>query len=53
MANVKQKHAQVRQILTRLTGKEPVQAGEKIKFLMWTHCNITVELYEDGRMVMY
>ncbi len=53
MANVKQKHAQVRQILTRLTGKEPVQMGERSKYLMWTYHNIMVELYEDGRMVMY
>jgi hypothetical protein len=53
MDNVKQKHAEVRQILTRLTGKEPVQAGEKSKYLKWTYRNITVELYENGRMVMY
>ena len=53
MANVKQKHTQVRQILTRLTGKEPVQAGKKSKYLMWTYHNITVELYDNGRMVMY
>lgn len=53
MANVKQKHAQVRQILTRLTGKEPVQAGKESKYLMWTYHNITVELYDNGRMVMY
>ena len=53
MANVKQKHAQVRQILTRLTGKEPVQMGERSKYLMWTYHNIMVKLYEDGRMVMY
>ena len=53
MANVKQKHTQVRQILTRLTGKEPVQAGKESKYLMWTYHNITVELYDNGRMVMY
>ena len=53
MDNVKQKHAEVRQILTRLTGTEPVQAGEKSKYLMWTHRNITVKLYENDRMVMY
>lgn len=52
MDNVKQKHAQVCQILTRLTGQKPVQAGEKSKYLKWTHRNITVELYENGRMVM-
>lgn len=51
--NVEKKHSQVRRILTRLTGKEPVKSDEKIKYLKWSYHHITIELYESGRMVMY
>ncbi|MBO7587012.1 MAG: hypothetical protein J6T13_07530 [Bacteroidales bacterium] len=51
--DVGKKHSQVRQILTRLTGKEPVKSDGKSKYLLWSYHNITIKLYEDGRMVMY
>ena len=51
--HVEKKHSQVRRILTRLTGKEPVKSDEKIKYLKWSYHHITIELYESGRMVMY
>ncbi len=51
--NVKTKHQEVCHILTRLTGKEPIKSIGQSEFLTWTYRNITVELYENGRMVMY
>lgn len=53
MDNFEKKVAEVRQILTRLTGKEPVKITDKSTYLMWTYHNLTIELYEHGRMVMY
>ena len=53
MDNVETKHKEVRQILTRLTGKEPVKKVDRSTNLLWKYHNITVELYENGRMVMY
>ena len=52
--DVDKKHAEVRQILTRLTGEEPIKSTGKSKYLMWSYRHITIKLYyEDGRMVMY
>lgn len=53
MDNVETKHKEVHQILTRLTGKEPVKKVDRSINLLWKYHNITVELYENGRMVMY
>ena len=53
MDDVETKQKEVRQILTRITGKGPVKSGKKNKYLLWEYRNITVKLYEDGRMVMY
>lgn len=56
MANVKQKCAEISQILTTLTGVPPVEVTENnsnSKYLMWTYHNIIVKLYADGRMAMY
>ena len=53
MDNVEKKHMEVRQILTRLTGKEPVESNGDSKYLTWLYYNITIKLYEGGRMVMY
>ena len=52
--DVEKKHSQVRQILTRLAGKETVKSVGTVKYLMWSYRHITIKLYyEDGRMVMY
>jgi hypothetical protein len=53
MDHFEKKIAEVRRILTRLTGKEPVIITDKSTYLMWTYHNLTIELYEHGRMVMY
>lgn len=47
------KHKEVCHILTRLTDKEPIKSNGKSEFLTWTYRNISVELHENGRMVMY
>ena len=49
----KQKTEEVRRILTRLIGREPVKRVERSTYLLWEYRNITIKLYEDGRMVMY
>ena len=51
--NAKQKYADVRRILTRITGEKPVEIKEKSTYSMWTYGNITVKLYDHGRMVIY
>lgn len=51
--NAKQKCADVRRILTRIIGEKPVEIKEKRTCSVWTYGNITVELYDHGRMVMY
>lgn len=53
MENVKKKYTEVYRILTRLTGKEPVKASGNSSGSIWTFRNITIELYENGRMVMF
>jgi len=53
MENVKKKYTEVYRILTRLTGKEPVKASGSSSYSIWTLRNITIELYENGRMVMF
>jgi hypothetical protein len=53
MDNVEKKYAEVRHILTHLTGKEPVKSNGESKCLMWSYHNITIELCEGGRLVMY
>ena len=53
MDNVEKKYAEVRQILTRLTGKEPIESNGDSKYLTWLYYNITIKLYEGGRMVVY
>lgn len=53
MDNVETKHTEVCKILTRLTGKEPVKKIERSTYLLWEYHNITIKLYENGRMVMY
>lgn len=53
MDNVETKHTEVCKILTHLTGKEPVKKIERSTYLLWEYYNITIKLYEDGRMVMY
>lgn len=53
---VKQKCAEVSQILTTLTGVPPVEVTDNnsnSKFLMWTYHNIIVKLYPNGRISMY
>lgn len=49
----KQKTGEVRRILTRLIGREPVKRVERSTYLLWEYRNIIIKLYEDGRMVMY
>ena len=49
----KQKTEEVRRILTRLIGREPLKRVERSTYLLWEYRNITIKLYEDGRMVMY
>lgn len=51
--NAKQKYAEVRRILTRITGEKPVEIKEKSTYSVWTYGNITVKLYDHGRMVIY
>lgn len=51
--NVDKKCAEVRQILTRLTGKYPDRPINKNSCLKWRYRNLTIELYNRGRMVMY
>lgn len=54
--DVEQKFEKIRQILTRLTGEAPVTSysgAGKIQYLEWNYNQVKVELYEDGRMVMY
>ena len=51
--NVDKKCAEVRQILTRLTGKYPDRPINKNSCLKWRYRNLTIELYSRGRMVMY
>jgi hypothetical protein len=53
---VKQKCDEVKQIMIRLTGKQPIEGAEHnnfYKYLMWTYRNIIIKLYQDGRMSMY
>lgn len=53
---VKQKCDEVKQIMIRLTGKQPIEGAELnnfYKYLMWTYNNIIVKLYDDGRISMY
>lgn len=49
----KQKSEEVRRILTQLTGKEAVKKVERSTYLLWEYRNLTIKLYEEGRMVMY
>ena len=54
--DVEQKFEEIRQILTRLTGEAPVTSysgAGKIQYFEWNYNQVKVELYEDGRMVMY
>ena len=54
--NVKPIVEKVRRILTRQIGKEPVKSNNgagKIQYFEWNYNQVKVELYEDGRMVMY
>lgn len=53
MDNVGTKLKEVCHILNRLTGKKSINSNEKSEFLTWTYRNISVELHENGRMVMY
>ena len=48
--NVASKCAEVSAILTQITGNTPQQGKNHKK---WTHKNLTIELYDDGRMVIY
>ena len=50
--NIDKKCAEVRQILTRFTGKKPVKSDEN-NWLTWKYRNLTIELYNGGGMVMY
>ena len=53
---VEQKCDEIKQIMIRLTGKQPIEGAElnnHYKYLMWTYHNIIVKLYADGRMAMY
>lgn len=52
-SNISQKVAETRQILTRLTSKNPVNGKEEYKSWIWKLNHIIVKLYSDGRMVMY
>ena len=49
----KQKTEEVRRILTQVTGKEPVIKVERSTYLLWEYRNLSIKLYEEGRMVMY
>lgn len=49
----KQKTEEVRRILTRLTGKDPVRKVGESTYLLWEYRNLTIKLYKEGRMVMY
>ena len=49
----KQKTEEVRRILTRLTGKNPVRKVGESTYLLWEYRNLTIKLYKEGRMVMY
>lgn len=51
--NIDEKLAEVRQILTRLTGKSPDRPINKNNCLKWRYRDLTIELYNRGRMVMY
>lgn len=54
--DVEQKFEEIRRILTRLIGKEPVKSNNgagKIQYFEWNYNHVKVKLYEDGRMVMY
>ena len=48
--NVASKCAEVSAILTQITGNTPQQGKNHKK---WTYKNLTIELYDDGRMVIY
>ena len=48
--NVKEKCAEVSAIVTRLTGHQPEQLKNHQK---WAYKGLTVELYNNGRMVIY
>ena len=51
--NYEEKVEEVRQILTYLTNQVPVTITDESTYWMWTYHNLTIKLYEGGRMVMY
>ncbi len=51
--NYEEKVEEVRQILTYLTNQVPVAITDNSTYWMWTYHNLTIKLYEGGRMVMY
>lgn len=48
--DISSKSAEVADILTRLTGTQPLKKKDSLK---WTYNGLTVELYGNGRMVIY
>lgn len=48
--NVKEKCAEVSAMVTRLTGHQPEQMKIHQK---WAYKGLTIELYDNGRMVIY
>ena len=49
----KQKVEELRHILTRLTGEEPVKKVGVSNYWLWKYGNVIIKLYEDCRLVMY
>ena len=48
--DISSKCAEVADILTRLTGTQPLKKKDSLK---WTYNGLTVELYGNGRMVIF